>query len=107
MKQLTSNTLGAYGVGDQHSFAYSVGRKIRLVEINVEPKGDRWEATTVAEVPVTRGANYLEGCDFILIGDVRHADTLNGAGMMHGGCVCYIADKYVQNARVTMGLLIV
>ena len=62
VKQLTSNTLGAYGVGDQHSFAYTVGRRIKLVEINVEPKGDRWEATTVAEVPVTRGTWWRKGC---------------------------------------------
>ena len=62
VKRLTLNTLGAYGVGDQHSFAYTVGRRIKLVEINVEPKGDRWEATTVAEVPVTRGTWWREGC---------------------------------------------
>ena len=55
VKQLTSNTLGAYGVGDQDSFAYSVGRKIQLIEINVDTKGDKREATTVAEVPVTKG----------------------------------------------------
>ena len=33
--------------------------------------------------------------DAILIADVCSADTLNGAHMMHGGCVCYIIDKYV------------
>lgn len=31
VKQLTSNTLGAYGVGGPDNFAYSVGRKIALV----------------------------------------------------------------------------
>ena len=36
--------------------------------------------------------------DAILIADVCLADTLNGAHMMHGGCVCYIIDKYVLDS---------
>ena len=54
VKQLTSNTLGAYGVGDVDSFAYSVGRSIRLVEVNIDRRGEKWEATTIAEVMVSK-----------------------------------------------------
>ena len=61
VKQLTSNTLGAYGVGDTESFAYSVGRGIRLAEVNLERRGDKWEATTVAEVTVSKGDTDIRG----------------------------------------------
>ena len=55
VKQLTNNTLGAYGIGGQDSFAYSVGRRIKLVEVNVDRRGEKREATAVAEVVVSKG----------------------------------------------------
>ncbi|PSS29800.1 hypothetical protein PHLCEN_2v2696 [Hermanssonia centrifuga] len=55
VKQLTSNTLGAYGVGDSDNFAYTVGIQIKLVEVNVDRKGDKWEVTTGADILVSKG----------------------------------------------------
>ena len=55
-KQLTLNTLGAYGVGDADCFAHAVGRQIRITEMNQERKGDRAEVVVVSEVQVTKGA---------------------------------------------------
>ncbi|KAJ3554137.1 hypothetical protein NM688_g3262 [Phlebia brevispora] len=86
VKQLTNNTLGAYGVGNVDAFAYSVGRKIRLVEVNTDQRGDKWEATAVAELIVSK-------------------DMLNGAGMMHGGCMCYIIDNCASFPLVALGLM--
>ena len=54
-KQLTLNTLGAYGVGDTDCFAYAVGRQIRIAEMNVERKGDKAEVVVVSGVQVTKG----------------------------------------------------
>ena len=58
-KQLTLNTLGAYGVGAADCFAHAVGRQIRITEmnVNVERKGDKREVVVVAEVQVTKGAH--------------------------------------------------
>ena len=55
-KQLTLNTLGSYGVGDMDCFAYAVGRRIRIAEMNVERKGDKTEVVVVSEVQVAKGA---------------------------------------------------
>ena len=55
-KQLTLNTLGAYGVGDADCFAHAVGRQIRITEMNQERKGDKAEVVVVSEVQVTKGA---------------------------------------------------
>ncbi len=56
IKRLSSNTLGAYGVGSEDCFAYSVGRRIKLVEVSVDQRDKkRWEATTIAEVIVSKG----------------------------------------------------
>ena len=57
VKQLTNNTLGAYGIGGQDSFAHSVGRRIKLVEVNVDRRGEKREATAVAEVVVSKGVH--------------------------------------------------
>ena len=54
VKQQTNNTLGAYGVGDRENFAYSVGRQSRLVALNIDQRGSKWEATAIAEVVVTK-----------------------------------------------------
>lgn len=56
VKQLTSNTFGAYGIGTVNNFAYSVGRKITLVRVDLDRRDNKLEATTVAEVVVTDGA---------------------------------------------------
>ena len=56
-KQLTLNTLGAYGVGDADCFAHAVGRQIRITEMNQERKGDKAEVVVASEVQVTKGAS--------------------------------------------------
>ena len=60
VKQLTSNTLGSYGIGEPDNFAYSVGKKIKLVRVDLDRRDNRLEATTVAEVVVTRGAYQVQ-----------------------------------------------
>ncbi|ETW77036.1 hypothetical protein HETIRDRAFT_326442 [Heterobasidion irregulare TC 32-1] len=98
VKRLTNNTFASYGVGDEGSFAYTVGRAVKFVEVKVDRKegrGGRLEATTVCEVVVGK-------------------DMLNGAGMMHGGCIAYLIDntpllvlglmENVNGVGVTQGL---
>ncbi|KAF9495230.1 hypothetical protein BDN71DRAFT_896753 [Pleurotus eryngii] len=87
-------------------FGYAVGRRVRLVDIRVYPShsstqslngGDggmggiergieRLEASTTAEIQVTRG-------------------MLNGAGMLHGGCVAYLVDNCCSTPLVVLGLM--
>ncbi|KAH8102305.1 HotDog domain-containing protein [Cristinia sonorae] len=86
VKQLSSNTLGSYGVGDSDAFAHSAGRAIRITSVDIDRKGDRWEACAVAEVTV--GKNML-----------------NGAGVMHGGCLCYLIDNCASLPLVALGLM--
>ena len=62
VKRLTNNTFASYGVGDEGSFAYTVGRAVKFVEVKVDRKegrGGRLEATTVCEVVVGKGASGL------------------------------------------------
>ena len=54
VKQLTSNTLGAYGVGDVNCFAYHVGRDIKITEVNVDKRGEKLEAEVIEEVVVSQ-----------------------------------------------------
>ncbi|EJF59679.1 hypothetical protein BD309DRAFT_965599 [Dichomitus squalens] len=85
-KQLTLNTLGSYGVGDIDCFAYAVGRRIRITEMNVERKGDKTEVVVISEVQVTK-------------------EMLNGAGLVHGGCLCYLIDNCASFPLVALGVL--
>ncbi|KAI1790045.1 HotDog domain-containing protein [Ganoderma leucocontextum] len=85
-KQLTLNTLGAYGVGDADCFAYAVGRQIRIADMNTESKGDKMEVVVVSEVQVTK-------------------EMLNGAGLMHGGCLCYLIDNCAAFPLVALGVM--
>ncbi|KAJ7016556.1 HotDog domain-containing protein [Mycena alexandri] len=90
IKQLMCNTFYAYGVGSHDdSFGYAVGRAVRFVEMRVEypeERGGRMEAVTVQEVGVTK-------------------HMLNGAGMLHGGCVTYLIDNCASCPLVVLGLL--
>ena len=57
VKQLNYNTFMCYGVGQDDSFGYQVGKSVKFVEVNVNRKRDRnerLEATTIAEVTVTK-----------------------------------------------------
>lgn len=57
VKQLNYNTFMTYGVGEEDSFGFKVGRAVRFTEVNVNRKMERHgrlEATTIAEVEVTK-----------------------------------------------------
>lgn len=54
VKQLSSNTLGSYGVGEPDCFAHTAGRAIKITNIDLNPRGDKWEAITVCEVTVNK-----------------------------------------------------
>lgn len=57
VKQLNYNTYMCYGVGDPDAFGYTVGKAVKFVEVNVSRemvRKERSEATTVAEVEVTK-----------------------------------------------------
>ncbi|KAH6910840.1 HotDog domain-containing protein [Coprinopsis sp. MPI-PUGE-AT-0042] len=86
VKQLIYNTYITYGVGDEDCFGSKVGRSVKFVEVNIRRKQDRkdrLEATVVAELEVTK-------------------HMLNGAGMLHGGCLAYIVDN---TPLVVLGLV--
>ncbi|KAI0672566.1 hypothetical protein C8Q78DRAFT_971444 [Trametes maxima] len=86
VKQLTLNTLGAYGVGNSDCFAYTVGRRIRIVEMNIYKKGEKMTAVVSAEVQACK-------------------EMLNGAGTVHGGCLCYLIDNCASFPLVALGIL--
>lgn len=57
VKQLNYNTFVSYGVGDEDSFGYKVGKAVRFVDVSLDrplERHGRMEATTVAELIVTK-----------------------------------------------------
>ncbi|KAG0708099.1 HotDog domain-containing protein [Suillus ampliporus] len=86
VKQLILNTFIAYGAGDEHCFGHSVAKAVKFVDISVygsHEKQSRMEATTVAEIVVSKS-------------------MLNGAGMLHGGCLAFLIDN---TPLVALGLV--
>ncbi|KAK7449309.1 hypothetical protein VKT23_013452 [Stygiomarasmius scandens] len=89
VKQLNYNTYFSYGVGAEDSFGYQVGREVKFVDVSIDRKLERQgrlEATTIAEVTVNK-------------------HMLNGAGMLHGGCVAYLIDNCCSTPLVVLGLV--
>ncbi|KAI0653735.1 HotDog domain-containing protein [Cubamyces menziesii] len=86
VKRLTLNTLGAYGVGSTDSFAHAVGAQIRVTEISSDRRDGRVEVVVVAEVQACK-------------------EMLNGAGTVHGGCICYLIDNCASIPLVALGLM--
>ncbi|KAL0946316.1 hypothetical protein HGRIS_012556 [Hohenbuehelia grisea] len=89
VKQLNQNTFFSYGVGDEDCFGHNVGKAVRFVDVSIDRRLERQgrqEATTVAEVIVSK-------------------NMLNGAGMLHGGCVAYLIDNCCSTPLVVLGLL--
>ncbi|KAF8660492.1 hypothetical protein AX16_001617 [Volvariella volvacea WC 439] len=89
VKQLNSNTFFSYGVGNEDCFGHKVGKSVRFTNVNIDRRMERQgrlEATTVAEVVVTK-------------------HMLNGAGMLHGGCVAYLIDNCCSTPLVVLGLV--
>ncbi|KAG1743728.1 HotDog domain-containing protein [Suillus paluster] len=86
VKQLILNTFIAYGAGDEHCFGHSVAKAVNFIDISAHEsheKQGRMEATTVAEIVVSKS-------------------MLNGAGMLHGGCVAFLIDN---TPLVALGLI--
>ncbi|KAK0205167.1 HotDog domain-containing protein [Desarmillaria ectypa] len=86
IKRLNYNTYFSYGVGDEDCFGYQAGKDVKFVDINVDRRLEhhgRLEATTIAEVIVSK-------------------NMLNGAGMLHGGCITYLIDN---TPLVVLGLV--
>ncbi|KAL1939533.1 hypothetical protein VTO73DRAFT_9844 [Trametes versicolor] len=87
IKQLVLNTLGAYGVGESDCFAHTVGRRIRIAEMNSQKRGEKTEVVVVAEAQACK-------------------EMLNGAGTVHGGCLCYLIDNCASFPLVALGLML-
>jgi acyl-coenzyme A thioesterase 13 len=94
VKQLILNTFIAYGAGDEHCFGHSVAKAVKFVDISAQEsheKRGRMEATTVAEIVVSKSMCVCR-CMFR-----NHSHCclgmLNGAGMLHGGCLAFLIDK--------------
>ncbi|KAF9078671.1 HotDog domain-containing protein [Rhodocollybia butyracea] len=86
VKQLNYNTYYSYGVGAEDSFGHKVGKEVKFVDVSIDRKLERQgrlESTTTAEVTVNK-------------------HMLNGAGMLHGGCVAYLIDN---TPLVVLGLV--
>ncbi|KAI0316644.1 HotDog domain-containing protein [Amylostereum chailletii] len=84
-KRLVCNTFAAYGVGGDDTFGAEVGKAVRFIEVDLGGKGRYLEARVVCELAVT---NHM----------------LNGAGMMHGGCIGYLVDNCASTPLVALGL---
>jgi acyl-coenzyme A thioesterase 13 len=68
IKQLNFNTYISYGVGNEDTFGYKVGKSVRFVDMSIhrnKGRNGRLEATTVAEIMVTKG---VFGSHFLLGG---------------------------------------
>ncbi|KAE9406608.1 hypothetical protein BT96DRAFT_987445 [Gymnopus androsaceus JB14] len=86
VKQLNYNTYHSYGVGGEDSFGHKVGKEVKFIDVSIDRKLERQgrlEAMTTAEVIVNK---YM----------------LNGAGMLHGGCLAYLIDN---TPLVVLGLV--
>jgi acyl-coenzyme A thioesterase 13 len=62
IKQLNVNTYISYGVGNEDTFGYKVGKSVRFVDMSIrrsKKRNGRLEATTVAEIIVTKGVWFF------------------------------------------------
>jgi acyl-coenzyme A thioesterase 13 len=106
-KRLVWNVFTSYGVVSDDTFGNEVGKAVHFVEANVNKRAGsgQLEATVVCELTVTRRmSNLFCPCSTTLMPRCarlcRTVDMLNGAGMMHGGCIAYLIDKYICTRTV-------
>jgi len=94
VKQLILNTFIAYGAGDEHCFGHSVAKAVKFVDVSAHgshEKQGRMEATTIAEITVSKS---MSCCGIMFRNNSQcRLGMLNGAGMLHGGCLAFLIDK--------------
>ena len=96
-KQLCANVL-SYFIIEGNAFGCGIGKRIRLVEINVlrpREKGGHLRGRTVCEIQVERGNDFALAIAPPSRKLTSFLDMCNIYGVLHGGCAAYMIDSFV------------